>query len=306
MDKTMKHQRTIPLLMSNLKVREAEDGNESRTIEGHAVVFGVRSVNLTPWSSYRDVYEVIEPGAITQELINRSDVVLTAYHNNQKILGRCTNGKGTLSLMLDGKGLFVRCDLPRTATGDEMLEAIKRGDVCGMSFAFADDTDDTENGVSYERMEAEKHDGKEVYVRHVKKIVKLYDVTIAGHPAYPQTDIAKREIDEYLDEALKDKPQDNVEEPLAREDNQDGDNGEPNDATKSEYSTKGKPDAKPEEQRETEDAEGSEGDENGGGNPENDNDEKEKELERERENVEMRERRLKLRKARDFFYSLNH
>jgi phage head maturation protease len=42
--------RQIDLQVSGLKVREAVEGEKSRTIEGYAVVFGVRSVNLVPWS----------------------------------------------------------------------------------------------------------------------------------------------------------------------------------------------------------------------------------------------------------------
>lgn len=195
-----KSNRQIDFKICGLHVREAEGEGKSRTIEGHAVVFGQRSCNLTPWSSYREVYEIIEPGAITKELINRSDVVLTAFHNNEIILGRSVNGKGTLSLTLDDKGMLCRCTLAETATADELLSAIERGDITGMSFAFTCDEDDSENGVSYERIEARNDDGKEVWLRHVKRITELYDVTIAGHPAYPQTDIAQREIiDKDLD-----------------------------------------------------------------------------------------------------------
>lgn len=193
--------RQIDLCVSGLHVREAAEGEErSRTIEGHAVVFGKRSVNLTPWSSYREVYEIMEPGCITQDLINRSDVVLTAFHNNETILGRSVNGKGTLSLQLDGKGMFIRCTLAKTATADEYLSAIERGDITGMSFAFSADEEDSENGVSYECIDKRNEAGKEVWLRHVKRVTALYDVTIAGHPAYPQTDIKQREaLDAYLD-----------------------------------------------------------------------------------------------------------
>lgn len=196
-----KNFRTIPLQVCGLHVREKE-GKQSRVIEGHAVVYGVRSVNLTPWNDKREIYEVIEPGSITQQLINRSDVVLTAFHNNEKILGRSTNGSGTLTLSLDKKGLFVRCELPKTVTADEILLAIQRGDIKGMSFAFNDDPEDT-NSVSMERRRNEDHDGKEVWIRHVKRITGLYDVTIAGHPAYPQTDVAQREIDKVLDKTCQ-------------------------------------------------------------------------------------------------------
>lgn len=199
-----KIQRTINLQLSGLHIREAEEeGKESRVIEGHAVVFGQRSVNLVPWSSYREVYEVMEPGSITQELINRSDVVLTAFHNNEMIFGRCVNGKGTLQLSIDQKGVLVRCDLAKTRAADDILELIRRGDVCGMSFCYTADEDDNEHGVSYERTEEKGADGKEVWLRHVKQCNGLYDVTIAGHPAYQGTDVSNREVGEAIEKRIE-------------------------------------------------------------------------------------------------------
>lgn len=197
MDKKLK--REINLQVSGLCVREAEDGQKSRTVEGYAVVFGVRSVNLTPWSSDREVYEIMEPESITQDLLSRSDVVLTAFHNNQMILGRWRMGKGTLTLELDQRGLKIRCTLAETATADELLAAIERGDITGMSFAFTADEEDNVNGVVYEKTSERAASGKVVWLRHVKKVTGLYDVTIAGHPAYEQTSVDTREVDEFLD-----------------------------------------------------------------------------------------------------------
>lgn len=192
--------RQIDLQVSGLHVREAAEGEErSRTIEGYAVVFGARSVNLVPWSSYREVYEIMEPGSITNELLQRSDVVLTAFHDNTAILGRWRNGKGTLNLQLDKRGLRVECTLADTERANELLSAIERGDITGMSFAFRADEEDSENGVSYEKIEDRNAEGKEVWLRHVKKVTGLYDVTIAGHPAYEQTTVDTREVDEFLD-----------------------------------------------------------------------------------------------------------
>ena len=201
MDKKLKRQ--IDLQVSELHVREAGEGEKSRTVEGYAMLFGVRSVNLTPWSSTREVYEIMEPGCLTTDLLNRSDVVLTAFHNNQMILGRWRQGKGTLSLEIDQRGLKIRCTLAETATADELLSAIERGDISGMSFAFTADEEDNENGVSYERTAEQTADGKEVWLRHVKKVTGFYDVTIAGHPAYEQTTIEAREVDEFLDAKLR-------------------------------------------------------------------------------------------------------
>ena len=215
MDKKLKRQ--IDLQVSELHVREAAEGEKSRTVEGYAMLFGVRSVNLTPWSSTREVYEIMEPGCLTADLLNRSDVVLTAFHNNQMILGRWRQGKGTLSLEIDQRGLKIRCTLAETATADELLSAIERGDISGMSFAFTADEEDNENGVSYERTAEQTADGKEVWLRHVKKVTGLYDVTIAGHPAYEQTTIEAREVDEFLDKHLRACGGETDEEKAARE-----------------------------------------------------------------------------------------
>ena len=200
----MKQTRFIPYEDCGLQIREPQEGQaESRTIEGTPIVFGVRSVNLTPWSETREVYEVLEPGCISQELISRSDVILNLNHSNMvpDVLGRCRNGKGTLELELRENKIGCRCDLPRTNNANDALELMRRGDITGMSFAFEDDLEDTENGVSYERT-AETHDGKEVWLRHVKRITGLYDVAIVTHLAYEQTSVGVRELGDVIDKAI--------------------------------------------------------------------------------------------------------
>ena len=204
----MKQTRFIPIETCGLQLREPQEGQtESREIEGRPIVFGVRSVNLTPWSSTRKVYEVLEPGCISRELLQKSDVVLNLNHNSDvvNVLGRYRNNpdKDTLTLELRGDGIDCRCDLPKTNNANDTLELIRRGDITGMSFAFADDYEDTENGVSYERTN-DVEDGKEVWLRHVKKITGLYDVSIVTHPAYEQTSVGTREQSEAIDKAIED------------------------------------------------------------------------------------------------------
>ena len=202
----MKQTRFIPTNDCGLQLREPQEGQqESREIEGRPIVFGVRSVNLTPWSSTRKVYEILEPGCISRELLAKSDVILNLNHSNMvpDVLGRFRNSdKDTLSLELRGDGIDCRCDLPRTNNANDALELMKRGDITGMSFAFEDDYEDTENGVSYERTN-DVEDGKEVWLRHVKKITGLYDVAIVTHPAYEQTTVGLREASEAIDKAIE-------------------------------------------------------------------------------------------------------
>ena len=201
-----KQVRFIPKATCGLQVREAGEGQaQSRTVVGTPIVFGVRSHNLTPWSDYREVYEVLEPGCISDELLRESDIVLNLNHSNKvtDILGRCQNGEGTLKLTRNLRDIGSECDLPETNAGNDTLVLIKRGDISGMSFAFEDDWEDSENGVSYERMKAEETGKKEIWVRHVKRITALYDVSIVTHPAYEQTSVATREQSDEINKAIE-------------------------------------------------------------------------------------------------------
>jgi HK97 family phage prohead protease len=220
----MKQTRFIPIGVCGLRVREAGEGEQSRTIEGTPIVFGVRSVNLTPWSETRAVYEVLEKGCITPELLQRSDVILNLNHSNMvpDVLGRFRNtDKDTLQLTLNEDNMECRCEMPHTNNADDTLELMQRGDITGMSFAFSDDYQDSENGVSYERTEERTADGKEVWLRHVKRITGLYDVSIVTHPAYEQTSVGTREasdaIDNAIDAQLKREQGETPEEKQARE-----------------------------------------------------------------------------------------
>jgi HK97 family phage prohead protease len=140
-------------------------------------------------------------------------VILNLNHNSNvtNVLGRFRNTeKDTLQLTLNEDNMECRCDMPHTNNANDTLELMRRGDITGMSFAFSDDWEDTENGVSYERTN-ETVDGKEVWLRHVKRITGLYDVSIVTHPAYEQTSVGTRESGEEIEKA--------IEEQLKREKN---------------------------------------------------------------------------------------
>ena len=198
-----KQVRFVPIEACNLQVREPQEGDqESRTIVGMPIVYGVRSVNLTPWSEDREVYEVLEAGFITPELLQRSDVVLNLNHSNKvtDILGRYRNSeRDTLSLDLVSDGMACRCDMPNTSNANDTLELMRRGDITGMSFAFSDNPHDKES-VTYEQTNERSADGKEVWLRHVRKATGLYDVAIVTHPAYEQTSVVTRE---FADEIMR-------------------------------------------------------------------------------------------------------
>lgn len=189
MEKTKMSKRTVTLPV-RVHLREAGEGEESRTLEGYALKFGVRSVLM---GYYYPMYEILEPGCISDEMLREQRVYFTMFHNRQIVLGRWDRGQGTLRLAVDEVGLKVVCELPRTPDGDTALELVRRGDLTEMSFIYSTDEDDSENCVSYEKTESKTDWGETIYLRHVKRILAIYDVTIAGTPAYEDTEIQARE-----------------------------------------------------------------------------------------------------------------
>ena len=145
--------------------------SESRHIEGYAIVFNSLSNDL---GGFR---EIIEPTAIDDELIKNSDIVCLFNHNIKLgLLARSYHGRGSLKLEIDEHGLHYSFDAPNTKFGNEILEMVRRGDVAKCSFAFVcgeDNWTKDENGE---------------YIRRVKKIKNLYDVSLVYHPAYEETE----------------------------------------------------------------------------------------------------------------------
>lgn len=128
--------------------------------------------------------EVIERGAITDELIRSCDIKALMEHNKQRLLARSNMGTGSLLLSVDDYGLAYKFDAPNTQCGNDAIEMIIRGDLFGSSFAFW--TDEKRN-VTYERKDG-------ILFRTVHKIDKLFDVSIVADPAYFDTDVTVRSI----------------------------------------------------------------------------------------------------------------
>lgn len=188
----MKKKRTIAIV-SGLRIREATDGAESRTIEGYALKFGVRSRLLCDW--WNNYYEVLEPGCVTREMLDKQDIKLTMFHDRQLVLARSNKGNGTLNYEVDKVGVKFWAEMPHTVDGDKALELVSRGDIAGCSFIYSTDEGDSENAVSYERLDEKGDDGEDILLRHVKRIDNVYDFTITTDPAYEQTDVSKREVE---------------------------------------------------------------------------------------------------------------
>lgn len=198
-----KIQKRTVALTENIRVREAEEeeGKESRTIEGYALKFGVRSVLLNDW--WNSYYEVLEPGCLTKETLDGQDIKLTMFHDRQLILARSNKGGGTLSYEVDEVGVKFWAEMPHTSDGDKALELVRRGDIAGCSFCYSTDEEDSENAVSYERCDEKDESGNSILIRHVKRIDHVYDFTLAADPAFEQTEVSRREVEQALGKPLE-------------------------------------------------------------------------------------------------------
>lgn len=177
--------RAIAPANGGLRVREAAEGEaKSRTIEGFAIVFGKPSVVLNDWwdGPFR---EYVDDGAIEQSMLDGCDIKMTAFHNREILLARhWPDGTGTLKVEVkQGEGVFVSFDAPDSPWGDNVLEAVRRGDMRGMSFSFG------QNSYTFE--DKEGADG--IIERHIRHFSEIREMTIAEDPAYPDTTAEARE-----------------------------------------------------------------------------------------------------------------
>lgn len=175
--------------MTNKELRNlnTEFSSESRRVEGYAIVF--ESPTNIGW------VETIKRGAVTQELIDKSDVFCLLNHNQEKVLARSNKGKGSLTLTLDEIGLKYSFECPNTSDGNDLMEHLTRGELDKSSFAFCVDDDD-ENSVRWY-----KKDG--VIYRDIYEIKGLFDVSPVFSPAYSETSCSKRAM-EMVEELTKD------------------------------------------------------------------------------------------------------
>ena len=164
-----------------IELRASVDPN-SRRISGTAVVFDELSEDLGGFK------EMILSGSITQELLNKSDIVLLYNHNEENgVLARSRKGKGTLTITLSPKSIDFSFVAKKTAFGDEILESVRCGDLNACSFAFRK----APNGDSIQR----QSDGS--YLRKLSSIDLIKDFSIVVDGAYSTTSVDVRSLEQF-------------------------------------------------------------------------------------------------------------
>lgn len=162
----------------SMELRAAEPSEEQKYIvDGYATTFD------SPYELYRDgkyiVMEVVDRHAFDEAY---TEDTIFQYDHSGMVYARTRNN--TLKLETNDHGLKVVADLSSTEASRGVWDAIDKGLIDRMSFAF------TVTGDSYE--EEEQENGDIVLTRTIKKIGRLYDVSAVSFPANEQTSISAR------------------------------------------------------------------------------------------------------------------
>lgn len=158
--------------VTGIEVRDAGDGKQ--TVRGHAAVFNQLSEDL---GGFR---EQIAPGAFA-DAIGSDDVRFLLNHEGLSLARTLAK---SLRLSEDTRGLAFEADVnPEDPDWQRLMPKLVRGDISQMSFGFSV----RPGGQDW----AKDDEGRTI--RTLKK-VRLIDVSPVTYPAYPQTDIAVREL----------------------------------------------------------------------------------------------------------------
>ena len=112
-----------------------------------------------------------------------SDVIMQ-YDHEGRVFARMSNN--TLTVTPDDQGLLIEADLGGTELGRQLYEEIRGGYTNKMSFGFTVDAQD--------RLDTKTEDGKDLTVRTIKSVRKLYDVSAVSLPANDATSISVRNL----------------------------------------------------------------------------------------------------------------
>lgn len=195
----------------NMEIRSSEDWEDVRftvegegdgfTIVGPMAKFGVisRPMSMADLAGpqqrsqfqqfgRKTFREVIEPGAFRKSLAESPDIVLHYQHDERSLpLGRTK--AGTLRLAEDGTSVRAQADLPDNEWGRPVRDAVKRGDIGGISFRM---------GHVIDRWKHETIGDYTGPVRHLHEVQLRREISLVTFPGY-DTPASVRELAEAAD-----------------------------------------------------------------------------------------------------------
>ena len=165
-----------------MEIRTAENEEapeERKVVRGYASTFN-EPYTLFETDDWR-FNEVVDARAFDNT--DMSDVIMQ-YDHEGRVFARMSNN--TLTVIPDEKGLLIEADLGGTELGRQLYEEIRGGYTNKMSFGFTVDGED--------RLDTKDVDGKDLTVRTITSVRKLYDVSAVSLPANDATSISVRTL----------------------------------------------------------------------------------------------------------------
>lgn len=162
-----------------IRTEESEEFDNRKVVRGYASTFN------QPYTLYEDdtwrFDEVVDAEAFRNT--DMTDVIMQ-YDHEGRVFARMSNN--TLTVTPDERGLLIEADLGGTELGRQLYEEIRGGYTNKMSFGFTVEAQD--------RLDTKTEDGKDLTVRTIKSVRKLYDVSAVSLPANDATSISVRNL----------------------------------------------------------------------------------------------------------------
>lgn len=177
--------RDFTLAVLSQDTKEGED--EKRMVTGYASVFN------TAYTLYSDdqceIREQVSADAFRDA--DMSDVIFQ-YNHEGRVFARTSNN--TLSVIPDDKGLAVIADLGGTSIGNQLYEEIRGGYTTKMSYGYK---------VAEDEWEHSREGEKDIELRTITRISKVFDVSAVSLPANNATSISVRNLTDGVINQIK-------------------------------------------------------------------------------------------------------
>lgn len=161
------------------RVVSGDDGKpEQRYVSGIGIVYG-REVEIC-----HGYFEKIRQGAFDKSVNGHEEIKSFFNHNPSNVLST-TKSQPKLELEDRENGLYFNSPIPPTTYGSDLTVNLERKNVRGASFSFEVNKDG----------EIVTRDEKGVYHREIIGAT-LYEIGPVTNPAYPQTKVGLRTIEE--------------------------------------------------------------------------------------------------------------
>lgn len=148
------------------------DPRKPGSVIGYAAVFGKLSHDLGGF------HEQLSAFCFTDQSM-AGDIMALYNHDSSAVLGR--SRAGTLLVAPDTAGLHIEIDLPDTQVARDLWTGIERSDIVGASFGFT---------VAKDEWTSEPIGP----VRTITEIKQLFEVSVVGQAAYPDTSVAQASL----------------------------------------------------------------------------------------------------------------